>query len=312
MNRSLLVNRLYPYVLILLIVSLLACRSKVKEAPKENINQGRVTIWCDEAFAYAMNQQVQLYQHFYDNAVIDICYKPEVAIIRGLLQDSIRTVIIGRKLTDKEVAFLAEKDSLRPKQNVIGKDAVALLVAPQFPLSKITYPELLLAFQTNTDFHLVFDNQNSGMVQQLLKAAGSKAALPHLYALKNANDVIDYVEKDAKAIGFIGYGIIADEEHPYSQEVLKRVRILPIVVTDTAGKTYVTAASQGDLAANVYPLQRSINYVLCNNRERVADGFVNFLLRDEASKVFMKAGLVPTVIPERQITVSSDGLNARN
>jgi hypothetical protein len=44
--------------------------------------------------------------------------------------------------------------------------------------------------------------------------------------------------------------------------------------------------------------------VLLNPKERVGTGFVNYLNRQRGSKLFLKAGLIPTRMPERDFIVN--------
>ncbi|MFN8310292.1 MAG: substrate-binding domain-containing protein [Chitinophagales bacterium] len=296
--------------LMIVALCLTGCKG-IKEAPIEDINKGDVTIWCDVAFQYAMDQQVTLYQHFNEQAHVKMIYLQESEILKRMMLGEVRTAILGRKLTDSEVKFLTQKDSLAPKQIIVARDATALVVSKKFSQKYITVSQLQNVELQKNGWHLVFENQQSGAVQQVLRSIGTARPGSEMFALKSANEVIDYVEKDDKAIGLIGFGVIADEDHPYTVEVLRRINILGIEVSDSTGKITDTAASQGDMAAGIYPLQRPVNYVLCNSPARVADGFVNYLARQRAAKVFLKAGIVPAVMPERMVTIST-GLEAKN
>jgi hypothetical protein len=40
--------------------------------------------------------------------------------------------------------------------------------------------------------------------------------------------------------------------------------------------------------------------------EKVGTGFVNFLYGDKSGRIILKAGLVPTIMPQRVVNVNTD------
>jgi len=40
-------------------------------------------------------------------------------------------------------------------------------------------------------------------------------------------------------------------------------------------------------------------------------GFVNYLIRNRSAKVFLKAGLIPKVMPERDFIVNTSGIEIK-
>ncbi|MFN8277534.1 MAG: substrate-binding domain-containing protein [Chitinophagales bacterium] len=295
-----------------LIFGLSSCKNKkVPEVPLDDIHKGEVVIWCDEALEYVMNQQVTLFEHFHEEAHLHLVYKPEAEIVQGLLNDSIRTAIIGRSLSDAERRVLMNRTALQPKEIMVARDAAALVVSKSHSAKPWPLDSLIGALSGAYPTQLVFDDNKSGFVRQLLALAGTNTAGKNMFALQSTDSVVRYVSQNTTAIGIIGFGTIADEDYPYAREILKLVNVLPVAVRDTVGRSVIVSATQGDLASGKYPLQRPVNYVLCNQPERVADGFVNFLAREKAAKVFLKSGLVPAVIPERVISVAS-GIEAKN
>ena len=73
----------------------------------------------------------------------------------------------------------------------------------------------------------------------------------------------------------------------------------------------MVTASEQDIATGQYPLIRPINYILLNPSERIGMGFVNYLMRNTGAKVFLKAGVIPSVMPERDFIVNTTGIEIK-
>jgi phosphate transport system substrate-binding protein len=138
------------------------------------------------------------------------------------------------------------------------------------------------------------------MIAQLL---GTQTGYSNMFSLGNVDTVVGYIAKNPTAIGFISFAAISDIDEPAAQAILQRVKVLPVAKADSLGKKIVIPMSQSTIASNDYPFQRYVTVVKGNTPELLGTGFVNFLYRSKASRIMLKAGLVPEKMPERQIKI---------
>ena len=92
-------------------------------------------------------------------------------------------------------------------------------------------------------------------------------------------------------------------DDPGMKEIVGNIRVASVAKKDSSGTRVVYELSQSSIAAKKYPLQRKVNVVVGNIPELLGTGFVNFMYRSKASRIFLKAGLVPEKMPERQVKI---------
>ncbi len=305
-------KKTFQLFFLIALLSFSSCKNKnIHEASIEDINKGNITILCDESFQYLMDQEVRCYENIFSNAHIQMKYLPEGEIFKSLVKDSFVTAVIARKLTEAEDKMLTNRVNLRPKQHVFARDAVAILANTSFKDSIISYETLKQLFSNNTaQIPLVFDNKQSGIVNYMFNLNTQKN-LKGAFALNSTDEVIDYLQKDDKALGFVSFAEISDRDVVKVRELLKKVKLISISQKDSTGKTIVSTASQSDIATKEYPLQRPLNYILYNEKERLGTGFVNFLFMERSERIIVKSGLIPSIMPERLVTVNTNGLSGK-
>jgi phosphate transport system substrate-binding protein len=237
----------------------------------------------------------------------------DAEIMNKLYKRELQEAVIGRQLTVEESEALTRIDSTHPREHLMAKDALAFIVGNKSPIKSLNYERLFSNEQqmlNNDNFTFVFDGKQTSLVKSFQLFSGVNKSLK-VFALDSIEAVIDYVNQHDGAIGAIPYAKISDEDNPHMQQLLKNVNIISVEKKDSTGRTTVSAASEADISIGAYPFIRPLNYVICNPYERVGTGFANFIFKKQGQKIFLKAGLIPTTMPERDFIINSNGVDVK-
>ena len=276
----------------------------------DTYNSGTLSFVADESFAPIVDAELYIFKN--DNRKADprISYHPENDALRLLLSDSVRFAFLSRELNAEEKAGFAKR-KLPVVTRQFAIDAVAIIVNQASADTSTSVDELkkILQGQTKTDRSIVFDNPNSSLVRYLKDFAGVKEfKQKNIYALKSNKEVIKYVSEHPEAIGITAFSWIDDPAADYA-DAASKVRILS--VKDEHSKTAQAQyfrPSQTTLYLKQYPLQRSLYVINCTGRTGLGAGLELFVEGDKGQRIILRSGLLPTLIPERNIMIHSNKL----
>ncbi len=280
----------------------------------ETPTTGNIKICVDESYQLLLDTQIYTFQSLYNFAKINPAYKPEVNVFKDFMNDSVRTIVATRKLTQNEEDVLKSK-SIIPITTKIAYDALAFIINNNNHDSLLKYNQINDIFtgslnqwkQINPksnlqDLIVVFDNNNSGNVRYIKEKFKIKENFPsNCFAVKSNQEVINYVEKNENAIGIISVNWISDTDDSISINFMKRTKVVSI---ENPSNGVFSKPYQGYIAEGSYPLIRDV-YMIC--RETFAglgSGFVQFVAGDQGQRIILKSGLVPATMPVRLVEVT--------
>lgn len=306
-------------VAVLLVGALASCNSSkpdegtdAKKVNGERLYTGNLKVAVDAGLENIIKQEAEVFEYLNDSVTLQISYLPEKDVFEAFIKDSADVMILAREFTRKDKNLLKQRDTVYAREQTIAYDAVAMVGNLKFDDSKLDVATLskLLEAGNNAKTELVFESRQSSSVEQVLTLLGySQKAAANVYALKSVDEVIEYVEKKENVIGFVPYSFLSDTDDDKVKKILKRIKILSLRVKNEKGEEQRTSANQSDIATGVYPLRRTVSavrrYTYRDNRENL---FVNFLYREKGAKIFLKAGLIPAKMPEREINVNTEGI----
>lgn len=303
----------------LFLIGYFGCKS---DNPKEDdtATYGEINITVDETFAPVIDSQVYTFQKIYQNAKINVRYKPEAELMNDLLSDSCRLVIIARKLTKEEKEYF-DKIAIVPRLTKVFYDAIAVIVNNSNQDTSFSYDLLRNILNGKiknwkevnsksplSDIQIIFDNQNSSTVRFVKEQINSD--LPkNSYAVKNNPDVIDFVSKNKNAIGLIGVNWVSDKDDTLSAKFLKTIKVvglksdLPNVNPHEYYQPY-----QAYIAQKYYPLYREVYIISREARTGLGTGFASFVAGEKGQRIFLKSGLVPATMPIRLVEIDHEKL----
>ena len=275
------------------------CGNNAADLPGERSDSGLVYFSCDESFKPVMDAQVQVFQNDYPKAKIVVQYKPEADCLRDFLVDSIEMVIATRPYSPREKLLITDSIKASLDYTTVAYDAIAVVVHPQSADSMFTLSEIrnLLTGKSKKNLIPVLDGLKATstvrfMLDSLLQG---ESFGKNVTAAPSSREVIDYIARTPKAVGFVGIGWIGNADDTAQLNLLKKVRLARLESTDSAGG-YVLPV-QYLIYTKTYPLIRSLVYVLKEKGSGIASGFANFLRNDRGQLIFRRSYLFPAIRP---------------
>lgn len=281
------------------------CKQKPKTDKNSRFTSATSAIVVDESFRPIVDEELYIFKALYHNVHPTIIYVPENNAVNLLLADSVRVAIMARDLNPGEYKVL-NAHNLKPAVSRFAIDAIALIVNQASNDTTITVSEIkkMLNGDTKQDKNIVFDNPNSGLVRYLKEFSGSNEfKQKNIYALKSNKEVIQYVGQHPNAIGITDFSWLNDPDKDYADAVQK-VKIVSVKDDGSQSKyTGYFTPSQSTLALKQYPLTRSLYILNCTGKFGLGMQFAAFMEGDQGQRIILKSGLLPDVIPGREIII---------
>lgn len=301
------IKNIYKILFLLVIgICFWRCSSNSFDKDVENMNKGEIVIYADASYTSLVGELIKSYENVYPEAKIKATYASDREILDAFLQNKTQMIITGRELNATELAALEKTHKFEPEQFKIATEAIAVITSQNNPDSVFDMNEFIKSRKPgytgkyqNTNF--VFNKANGSMINQLIENEG--ASLLNMFSLDNKDTLASYIAANLNTIGFISFAEISDMDDPTAQAILEGVKVLSVSKTNAEGIKQVYELSQSTIATNSYPLQRSVTVVKGNISQLLGTGFVNFVYRSKASRIILKAGLIPAKMPEREIKV---------
>lgn len=217
-----------------------ACGNK-DGSPPNTPTSGEVYISVDESFQPILQSQVDTFEGIYKYADVEAGYKPEGAVIKDLLDDSTRVVVLSRELTAEEARVLDQQKKI-PRVTKIAIDAVALIVNKNNKDTLLTLDQVKNIFAGKTkswnqlnqnstlgDITIVFDNNNSSTARFVRDSLTTNQQLPaNTFASQSHSALIDYVAQNENAVGVIGVNWISDLDDSTAMGFLNKINVVGI------------------------------------------------------------------------------------
>jgi phosphate transport system substrate-binding protein len=255
----------------LIVFLLTGCGSQTDLTPKDRFDNGTIIISADESFKPVIDSQVLVYEAKYPNTKLKIQYKPEADCIKDLAVDSVRMIIVTRRYTPDEKAFMLDSMKVSPEQLSLAYDAIAVIVHPAAKDSLFTMNELKEILQGKFRKNLipVFDGLHATSTVRFIidSVLRGDSLTRNALAAKSSEEVINYVSSHKEAVGFIGVSWIGDKDDEQQRSFLTKVKIAEIESTDLPGK-YIQPV-QANIYNGRYPMIRELVYILKENHRRV-------------------------------------------
>ncbi|MEI7499006.1 MAG: substrate-binding domain-containing protein [Bacteroidota bacterium] len=293
-----------------------ACGGNTNLKGSDTPTAGRIKVGVEESYQLMVEAEEYTFETFYKYAKIDAVYLNEADVINDFMNDSVPLIIVNRKLSEQQVAYLKERQYI-PKTTKIALDAVALIVNNENPDTSLFYQTVKEIFQGKIksweqinrksklkDIRVVFDNYKSSNPRYFKEKFGLDSLPATCFAAAGNNDVINYVEKNPNAVGVIGVNWISNKEDSLSNKFLHQVKVVGISLEgDNDPGTKFYKPYQAYIAEGSYPFTRE---VYCINRQTytgLAYGFSSFIAGEKGQLIILHSGLVPAAMPVRIVEI---------
>jgi len=262
----------------------------------ETTTSGVIHISVDESFKPVIDSQIKVFEASHPKARIIAHYKPEAECIKDLNVDSIRLVIVTRKLSDEEEQTMKKKLSYVPVQGKVAYDAIAVInnIASKDTLFDMADIRSIAKGTSGYKYKMVLDGLSATSTVRFVvdSLAKGEPLGKNVVAATSSQGVIDYISNNTDGIGLIGVSWIGNKEDSTQMTFLKKVRIASVECTGCQPIVY-TKPFQYNIATRRYPMVRGLYYILKENYDGLGSGFSNFLIFERGQLIFGRAYLWP-------------------
>lgn len=261
------------------------------ESPTQYIeNKGSDTI-VNLALAWA-----ETYQADHSDVRISVTGGGSGTGIAALINGTVDLANASRKIKDEEVAE-AQSKGVNPVEHIIARDAIAVIVNPENPVSELTLqqisdiysgkianwsevggedrPIVKLSRETNSGTHVYF-------LETVLRLGDSKNTTlfsMDTLLLPSSEGIISEVRQNPNAIGYDGLGYVPDD-------------LKMIAIAKEEGGAYVLPAIE-TVNDKTYPIARDLYMYTNGEPTGIVKEYLDWILSAEAQEIVAKLGFVP-------------------
>lgn len=280
---------------------------KHKGGRTDTYSSGVISFASDESFSPIIEEERDIFESIYMQAKVKPIYTNESDGMNLLLKNKICLVITSRDFKASERKNLQDRKFM-PQSFAIAYDGLALIVNKANNDTCITVNDIariltgkakkwsdIYPGSRRGDIVLVFDNKKSSTVHfaedSILK--GKPITSKNVVATNKTADVIDYVEKNAGAIGIIGSNWLNDKRDSTNLTFNKKIRLMSVSRMAKASVSNSWKPYQYYLYNGNYPLIRTIYCLINDPINGLPWGFANFIHSPKGQMIIFKSGLLP-------------------
>jgi len=276
-----------------------ACGGEKTDPNLDTRDKGTINISADESFKPVIDAQVQVYESDYPDVKLKVQYKPEADCLKDLAVDSVRMIIVTRRIDQNEKGFIQDSLKISIEQMMMAHDAIAVIVNPDAEISRFTMNDITQILQGRFRKNLipVFDGLKATSTVRFIvdSVLRGDSLTTKAMAARSSEEVIDYVAKNSDAAGFIGVSWIGNKDDAQQQSFLTKVRLAEIECKGLPGQ-YVQPI-QVNIYNGLYPMTRELVFILKENHKGLGHGFSTFMTSERGQLIFRRAYLAPGHMP---------------
>ncbi len=216
--------------------------------------------------------------------------------IAALVNGTVDIANASRQIKQKEIDLAAEKGII-PVEHIIARDAIAVIVNPENPITELTLqqisdiysgvytnwsevggddrPIVRLSRETNSGTHVYFLET----VLRLSEKESTTLFSTNTLLLPSSEGIIVEVRQNPNAIGYDGLGYVPHD--------LKVIAIAPEV-----GDEYILPSVE-TVNAGTYPIARDLYMYTNGEPEGVVAEYLEWIMQDVAQNIVKELGFVP-------------------
>lgn len=270
----------------------------------DKVNVGEVKIFADYSTKSLLEQLGTVYSAHFPKASIAVEYKSDNEVMDAIYSDSVRLIVLMRECTSAEINKLKSLYQAVPLQYTFAYDAIALVKDKESEHSLIDISQLNSWIEKPSDIFVTI-SEHIGMFQHLLRQKGVIEGNRNLKVVKDLDELKTYLKLNPESIGVLPFSLVSDQYNPKAKEIAAKFRWIGI--KDEKGEEVFP--SQSTIYTKEWPLVLPYTVLYTKLRDEEGVGFVKFIHTRQASKLILKAGLIPFSMPERSIKVEGQSFD---
>jgi phosphate transport system substrate-binding protein len=288
-------NIIYLISLSFLVILFTQGCANVKE-PADTLSSGKIAISVDETYKPIFEEAIKIFESNNPNAKINASYKPEADCIEDFIKDTTRIIFVTRKLSDNEKQRLELNKAAVTRELELARDAVAFVVAKgsKSEFTQTQFTKILEGAEGN--YQLVVDNEKSStrryIQDSILKG---KPMSKNIFAVKNADELLTYIQKNKNAIGAIGVNWVADPNDSTASKFNSNIEVVGILPYNDSLIRF-RKPMRHYIGLKEYPYIRNLMFISKEAYAGLGTGFANFLGRLEGQLLFSQANFFPLTV----------------
>ncbi len=287
-------KRVLPLLLLfVLLVSACAPATSASSSETDSVyieNKGSDTI-VNLALAWA-----EQYQSDHPDVRISVTGGGSGTGIAALINGTVDIANASRQIKSEEIEE-AQSKGIEPVEHIIARDAIAVIVHPENPVSQLTLqqisdiysgkisnwsevggedrPIVRLSRETNSGTHVYFLETVLRLGEKENKTLFSTDTL----LLPSSEGIINEVRQNPNAIGYDGLGYVPDD-------------LKTIAIAKETGGGYVLPSAE-TVNDKTYPIARDLYMYTAGEPSGIIKTYLEWLLSSEAQTIVTKLGFVP-------------------
>jgi phosphate transport system substrate-binding protein len=287
-----------PFLLLLIVFLTAACGNSTSaqsgSASAYIENKGSDTI-VNLALAWA-----ERYQESHLDVRISVTGGGSGTGIAALLNNTVDLANASRQIKDEEIEK-ARANGIEPVEFIVARDAIAVIVHPDNPVTALTLPQLSdiysgkisnwrevggedrpivrLSRETNSGTHVYFLEVVLRLGEKDNKTLFSQDTL----LLPSSEGIINEVRQNPNAIGYDGLGYV-----PHDLKVL--------AIAEKTGGVYVRPSIE-TVNSGTYPIARDLYIYTGGQPTGIVKEYLDWIFSEEAQQIVADLGFVPVAAP---------------
>ncbi len=300
------------------LVFLVSCKGGTQAMNDETPTRGNIRIISDDSFQPLIETEVYTFTSLYQNAKVKPIYKPEFDVINDFMNDSVKVIVTGKKLTEDQIKFL--RDTLIVARTTpFAYDALALITNKENKDTLLKYYTVRDIFKSRItrwdeidpksrlgEIRVIFDNTKSGNIRYFKELFGIEGNLPsNFFAVNSHLEVINFVSRNPDAIGIISTNWVSDKDDPRGMSFINKVNTLAIS-SALVDDGYYYRPQPGSIYDKSYPFVREIYFISRETFSGLGTGFIQWATGEQGQRIVLKSGLVPATMPIRLVQIKNE------
>lgn len=293
-------------------VLLVSLHLSCQQQPTTSTTKGTAVVECDESLFPVMKFQAEDFHNTYAEAFITLRSREAREAVIDFVNDSVRAIVLARPFNKEELDFL-KRSTIEYQGFKVALDAVIVIVNAQNrdTTLRITaldsiYSGILTRWPTGKKSLIdAYAGDINSSTEEVFKSEISKGRSfgPTITRLASSDKVLEAVKSNVNAIGLVGLSWLrGNEEH------VKVCRLGGGIYQpdSTVMPGQFFSPAQAHLLRKYYPITREVFMYTREPRREVSYGFLAYVKDRKGQQNFVNRGLVPTAMPVRTVTTTSE------